>query len=403
MQQICIQIPTLLHMLPLRTRGFDFNSIPDGAIINSFTVKLKARESGVNTSSSYSPRLSNGTSLITSTCSAIGTTATTYSFTGVNTSFETIAEYGNNFGIRINCRRANKSTTGYMYIYGAEIEVNYTVPVQYSVTIANATSVNVTTSDNRPYEGDDVYITAESISNIVITDNNVDVTSQFVQGQSGSISQTAESQTNTGISSGSSYAAYAIGKTAEDPYSSTSNMYSSSGTTGHVDYVFDFSDIPASATISSVTVKANGHAESSTYTSGSRMAEIQLYSGSTAKGSAQHYTSTSNSTITLSDPGTWTWSELQDAKLRFTVANYGGLICGITWTVQYTVSGYVYTITNISTDHAIVVTSSGSGPSFTLKVKQNGSWVSATKVYVKQNGAWVQASKVLVKSGGSWH
>ena len=59
---------------------------------------------------------------------------------------------------------------------------------------------------------------------------------------------------------------------------------------------------------------------------------------------------------------------------------------GITWTVTYSVSGYVYTITNISTDHAIVISSSG-GP--TIYYKVNGSWVAAVAVYKKVNGSWV--------------
>jgi len=60
---------------------------------------------------------------------------------------------------------------------------------------------------------------------------------------------------------------------------------------------------------------------------------------------------------------------------------------GITWTVTYTVSGYIYTITAISTDHTIVVTSSG--VTDTIYYKNNNSWVAATSVYKKINGSWV--------------
>jgi hypothetical protein len=64
---------------------------------------------------------------------------------------------------------------------------------------------------------------------------------------------------------------------------------------------------------------------------------------------------------------------------------------GITWEVTYVVDGYVYTITNISTDHTIVVTVSG-GSTKTMYLKVNGSWVAASKVYKKVNGSWVQQS-----------
>lgn len=51
----------------LYLRGFNFNDIPDNAIINSFTVKIKGREEGLSTSASYAPRIANGTSAIANT------------------------------------------------------------------------------------------------------------------------------------------------------------------------------------------------------------------------------------------------------------------------------------------------------------------------------------------------
>lgn len=51
----------------LYLRGFNFNDIPDNAIINSFTVKIKGHEEGLSTSASYAPRIANGTSAIANT------------------------------------------------------------------------------------------------------------------------------------------------------------------------------------------------------------------------------------------------------------------------------------------------------------------------------------------------
>ena len=381
-------------------RGFDFSSIPAGAVVNSFTVKLKARESGVSTSSSYAPKLCHGTSQITSTCSAVNTTASVLTFTGVDADWEDIVGYGSDFGIRINCRRSSRNTTGYMYIYGAEILVDYTIPVYYNITINNSTAVNITVSNSNPSEGSNVTISADTLNGITVKDNDVDVTSQFVQGVSASLSEAPESQTNSGLQSGSQYAAYAIGKTAEDPYSSTSNMYASQNSTGYVDYAFDFSSIPSGVNILSVQVKVNGHRENSTIDS-THVANIQLMSGSTNKGSDQDFTSTSNSTITLSDVGTWTRDELQNAKLRFTVGYYGGLVCGITWSVTYEASGYVYTITNVTGNHTIVV--SNATQALPIRVKTGGVWVTASKLFVKQNNVWVQSSTIRVKDNGSWN
>lgn len=107
----------------------------------------------------------------------------------------------------------------------------------------------------------------------------------------------------------------------------------SSGSTASITYTFDFSDIPAGATIESVTVKVGGHAESSTYNS-SKKCDLQLYSGSTAKGSATHFTSTSKQVLTMT-PGDWTRDELQEAKLKVTIGYYGGLVNGVDFIVVY--------------------------------------------------------------------
>lgn len=204
-----------------------------------------------------------------------------------------------------------------------------------------------------------VSIDGTLTDDLVLTDNGIDVTNQISQQSTqtnSSIEKYPESQTNSGINSGQSYAEYAIGKSAEDPYSSTSNMYASSSSTGYVDYSFDFSDIPQNANISSITVNVYGHRESST-TDSTHVAKISLYSDSTLKSTEQEFTSTSNQLITIEDPGNWTRTELQSAKLRFTVGYYGGLVLGVTWIVEYsyidTVTGY--TISSITEPHDIIL------------------------------------------------
>lgn len=127
----------------------------------------------------------------------------------------------------------------------------------------------------------------------------------------------------------------AIGKGSDN--TATGNDYaSSSGNTASITYSFDFSAIPENAVIESVVVKAGGHAENATYTSGSKMCELQLYAGSTAKGTKTHFTKTSKQVLTL-DAGTWTRDELQNAKLTVTIGYYGGLLNGADFTVTYSV------------------------------------------------------------------
>lgn len=112
----------------LYLKGFNFSAIPADATVNSFTVKIKAYESKLSTSSSYSPKLCNNTTAITGTCSAISTSATVREFTGVTATWGTIKGYGNNFGVRFTVRRNQQNSQGYLYVYGAEILVDYTVP-----------------------------------------------------------------------------------------------------------------------------------------------------------------------------------------------------------------------------------------------------------------------------------
>lgn len=110
-------------------RGFNFSSIPSDAEVSSFTIKIRGRASGSYNSAMY---LAHGTSTIsgaTATQFPNSSTVTTRTFTIPNTlTWATVSGYGSNFGIRVNCRRNARNTQSYYYIYGAEIDVTYTVP-----------------------------------------------------------------------------------------------------------------------------------------------------------------------------------------------------------------------------------------------------------------------------------
>ena len=109
------------------------------------------------------------------------------------------------------------------------------------------------------------------------------------------------SYTTSGSISGSRYQS-TVGCGVDNPSSQTGNDYcSSSGSTATIYYKFDFSEIPDNATIESMTVQAYGHLESTS--NSSEKAELNVYSGTTAKGTAISYTSTSNAIKTIT-PGT---------------------------------------------------------------------------------------------------
>ncbi len=363
-------------------RGFDLSQVPSDAIVSDVAVRVKARHSGGYAQAMY---LYDGTSTsYGSSSTTLSTTATTHTI-NVTHDWADLVSAGSDLGIRINCRRSSRNTTAYVYVYGAEIEVTYTLPVYHSVTLTNTTSATVAVSDSSPLEGSDVTVTADTLSGITVTDNGTDVTSQFVQGGTDTVTSYPTAYDVSGSISGTHYQ-QCIGQGLDNTVSGN-DYCSSSGSTAHIDYSFDFSDVPAGAAIQSVSVQVKGHCESTS--SSSEVATLQLYSGTTAKGSESEFTSTSDQTVTMT-AGTWTYAELQDAILRFTIGYYGGAVSGAEWTVAYEVDGYVYTIANVTADHAIVVTASSAGP--TMYVKDNGSWVAVTKAYRKVNGSWQQVA-----------
>lgn len=382
-------------------RGFNFDDIPSTAVVSSFTVKLKAYESGVSTSDSYKPYLANGTTAINGSCSAITTTASVHEFTGITADWDDIKGYGSNFGIRINCRRASRNTAAYMYIYGAEIEVTYTVPDPRTVT--TTLSGNGTISPfgvTNTYDGEEFELTitpTNASDTVTATKDGVDITSQLVAHGAGStLTFVSNDVTTSGIQSGSSYAEYAVGYSAENPSSSgtSSNMYASSGSTGYAEYSFNFSNIPSNAVIESIEVRCYGHRESSTISS-TYVSQCILYQGSTAISDEVDFPSTSNSTITIEPTALPTRSQLDNVTLRHYVGYYGGLVLGITFEVTYStgvgIDHYTYTYT-VNGNSTIAVVIGGQTTKIFLKV--NGNWIQYNKVYKKINGSWVEQNDI---------
>ena len=113
-------------------KGFDFDSVPTGAEVSAFTVKLKGYYSGGSQQTLY---LCNGTTTQTNaTATGLTTSTQTRTFANGSLTWSQISGWGDDFGIRINCRRGSRNQTGYYYIYGAEIDVTYTIPTPVSVT-----------------------------------------------------------------------------------------------------------------------------------------------------------------------------------------------------------------------------------------------------------------------------
>lgn len=112
-------------------------------------------------------------------------------------------------------------------------------------------------------------------------------------------------------------------------------------------YDFSVDGIPNGAIINSVTCQVKGYVSNASY-----YPSVQLYSNTTAKGSATNITSTSTSNVVSLTTGTWTLSELQNTRLFIKTVNGSTsgyqsryfYFYGATLTVNYTVDGIEYEI-----------------------------------------------------------
>lgn len=60
---------------------------------------------------------------------------------------------------------------------------------------------------------------------------------------------------------------------------------------------------------------------------------------------------------------------------------------------------HTYTLSNITSDHNIVVSLPSSGGAY---YKTNGQWVPIEDIYIKQNGVWNKAEGIGIKESGTW-
>ena len=194
----------------------------------------------------------------------------------------------------------------------------------------------------------------------------------------------------------SSHSYYALSNATNGYHDSTNTSYASvnltrnSGAETYMYWEFSLPTIPAGATINSITCnyKARTSTASTSYIA---QATIQMCSGTTTKGTSKSILSTSTSASSFSSTqiGTWTVAELNaGVKLR-TYAKRG--------TSRTTSNYYIYFY---GADIEVTYTEASTGNK--VFIKSGGTWKQASKIYVKVNGAWKEVSKVFKKVNGSW-
>ena len=188
------------------------------------------------------------------------------------------------------------------------------------------------------------------------------------EGFSGASSSNLSNPTGKGSSNSSKYA----------------QITSSSGGSGALCFwPFDVTTIPLNAEINSVSCKARCRISNSP-------GEVQLYSGSTPKGSKTEVSGTSTSGVVYTlNTGVWTRAELSSARIRLYIPSSSRgslsiLFYGADLTVTYTYQS----------------------EKFMLKL--GGAWHDIARVFKKVNGIWVEqeslegvvdTSKKLVNGG----
>ena len=353
---------------------FDFSDIPSGATINSVSCSAKAYINTTNSSriTTRQIQLYSGTTAKGSASTISNSTTAFNMTTGTWTRDELLNARIRLYGVR---GTSNTTSTYYFRFYGATFTVNYSVNgTAYTIGATSnvtGTTVDPASQDVMSGENATVSIYTNSIDDITVTDNDTDVTDQLEQHEipSGGSKSTVLGSYNlvsgSFNGSGATYFSGLVGA-GVDHTKTTSNYYSGgSGVIAVFTYDLDFEDIPSNATITELYCEVNGHCENVSQASEYMCA--QLISGSIDISEELNFKTvgTSNSTQTLTATTLPTVAQLANLKLQCRLGYYGGAINGATCYITYTVpsSGsdyyYTYTLTNVTTDHIIVIDEAG--------------------------------------------
>ena len=368
---------------------FDTSDIPAGATITSVTARARAYVNNTTRVTNTVCQLYSGTTARGSNATFASTNSSNIVTLSPGTGWT--RAYLNDLRIRIGATGGTSSSSKYVYFAGAEVVVTYTITT-YTVTATGDGTLDPASEEVESGGSYSLSISGLS-SRPIVTDNNIDVTSQLVE--SIEVTEVLIPNNSTVTTFTTSTISNAYSDASSDTYADLQLAGSSTGTV-----YLDLSDIsiPTGATITGVSCQAtlqyNGGSSSSGFSS-----SFQMYAGSSAKGSSYQWVSSAASvaknTYTLTI-GSWTASEINNARFYLTATNSARstarhvYIYGVSFSVTYESDGvvYIYTINSVTGDHTIVV--SASTPSSVLYFKINGTWVAASAVYKKVNGAWVQ-------------
>ena len=371
---------------------FDVSDIPQGASITSVSCTSRAAVRSTS-SGTTSLQLMAGSST-KGTYSGVTNTSTGGTTVLLAPTGWTRSEL-NNIALRIYTNKTRNATGSHVvYFHGATLTVNYSVNgTEYEITINNSTTAT-TEPTGTTYvlqgESQEIKIYTNNITNFNVTDNGNQITPVIVSGGSASFSLTEYDSTSSSASTSSTNMANGATGTGSTTYAT---LYGGRNATYYYYYNFSITGIPQDATIQQLSLSVKG-CRYSTYGWNAILCKgtTEVDSVSiTASGSSTNSGGTPMvDVLTSTNFGV---SDLTNIKLKLKPTqgsnNSRLFFYGADLVITYTVDNvyYVYTISNISADHTIVISDVSSDKMY---MKVNGEWVGLQKVHKKINGSWVE-------------
>ena len=320
-------------------------------------------------------------------------------------------------------RRSNKNTTGYFYCYGAEILVDYTAENVHvtsvsvspsSATIEQGETVELTETV-LPSNATDKSVTWSSSNTSVATVSNGTVTG--VSPGTATITVTTVDGNKTATCSITVTAAILVEYVQTDTLVPGKDYLIVNGNTGSV-YVLS-NEAGGSRILKGVSAIINNGKLS-----------IRQSIEENVKFSCSLYTSGNDITTSLMNSSLFLYSDSSNGLRLYTKSpmdRFWHYKDGKLWLFKSsTTNGY--TDTSSEYKYYLSCDSSGNftdnhltspsvqdteipnmylfikyeGVSLPIRVKQNGQWVTASKLFVKQNGSWTQSTTIKVKNNGTW-
>ena len=381
----------------------DLEDIPSSATIGTITANVRYGINNTTYVSAVSIQLHANT---TAKGSAVTTRSTTSATSGgakysITPGSWTLSEL-QNIRLYISATHNKSTSSGYIYLYGADVTINYTVPTFTVTASSSASGVTIEPASQTVNQGDSASVRLNTNRNIVVKDNNVDVTSQLVQRTESSGDYTVNSV------SGASYGF----ELSNGYYVSQNKGIDKSAALCRVNFY-----VPVAATITFTFINYAEQAydfgvfgnidtalSTAYYAAGSGGATITDSSYRLACNTST-YNSSSTKTLTYSMSSGNHYIDVKFSKDDGTSSNNDTLQFQVSISLDEPFTPgiyYEYTISNVQAAHTIAVTSSGGSSDIPFRVKQNGSWVTPNKVMAKTGGVWKEAVKIFVKQNGSW-